>query len=171
MILVNCGDGKGKTTAAMGLALRGVAAGWNVVIVQFLKGRKTGEIEVLETLPSVTILRGKNSTKFSFDMNEEERAAVTQAHNENFVAGVKLVEQGACDLLIFDELLGALQTGLIDEQAVQDFLEDYPEGLDIVVTGREMPPFVEKVADCITEMKMICHPYEKGVKARRGIEF
>lgn len=171
MIHVYCGEGKGKTSAAMGLALRGINAGWKVVIVQFLKGSESGEIAVLKNLPNVTVLRGKQSSKFSFQMNEAELAAARVIHDENLAQALTLVEGGACNMLILDESLGALSKDLLDEETLRSLLVNRGDELEIVLTGRGVPPFVEDAADYITEMKCQRHPYEEGVAARKGVEF
>lgn len=171
MIIVNYGDGKGKTTAAMGTAMRAVADNWNVVIVQFLKGRETGEIELLKKYPNVTVIRGKNSTKFSFAMDKEEKAQARTIHTANLNEGIELVKQGECDMLILDEVLGAIETNLIDEAPLKELLAHMPETLELIITGRIMPDYIEKAADYITEVKMLRHPFEKGVTARKGVEF
>lgn len=181
MIHVYHGDGKGKTTAAMGLVLRAAAAGWRVVVVQFLKGRRSGEAAAMDGLPGVTVLRGKSSPKFSFQMDDEERAHAYKAHTENLRQARGLVEEGSCELLVLDEALGALAKGLLDEDEVRELLacavsdgSDRSEGdgeLELVVTGRGLPDFIEEAADYITEMKCVRHPYQRGIKARKGVEY
>lgn len=171
MIIVNYGEGKGKTTAAMGTAMRAAADNWKVVIVQFLKGRETGEIELLKEYPNVTIIRGKNSSKFSFAMNEEEKAEARAIHTDNLKEGIDLVKEGGCDMLVLDEVLGAIETGLIDEDPLKDLIAQRPEELELIITGRVLPGYIEECADYITEMRMVRHPFEKGVKARKGVEF
>lgn len=171
MIHVYHGDGKGKTTAAMGLALRAAGCGHRVVIVQFLKGRDTGEISVLSGLEGVTVLRGKNSSKFSFQMSPEEKRAALEAHNGNLSAAAELVQRGDCQLLVLDEAIGALDCGLLDIALVTRLVEELPDGVELVLTGRNPSPYILSVADYITEMRCERHPFEKGVAARRGVEF
>jgi len=171
MIHLYHGDGKGKTTAAMGLALRAAGSGLNVVIVQFLKGRESGEIELLDAMPDVTVLRGKNGCKFSAQMDPGERRAATAIHEENLQEALALAYSGACDMLILDEALGALSTGLLGVETVRGIVTNPPPGLELVLTGRKPPAFITDAADYITEMRCIRHPYTKGVAARRGIEW
>ncbi len=171
MIHIYHGNGKGKTTAAMGLALRALGVGYRVVIVQFLKGGKSGEIEMLCQLPNVTILRGKNSTKFSFQMNEDEKKAATALHDDHLEQATAWIERGECDLLILDEILDALATGLLDEKRLRTLLANRPDEWELVFTGRNPPAFLRDAADYITEMRCEKHPYERGIAARKGIEF
>lgn len=171
MIHVYYGEGKGKTTAAVGLALRAAGNGLSVVLVQFLKGRVSGEITLLRQQPMVTVLRGKEGGKFSFQMDEQQRQAARSLHEANLAEALRLVQADACDLLVLDEALGALACGLLPEQPLRQLLEVPPPGLEIVLTGRPAPDFVLQQADYITEMKCRRHPYTQGVAARKGIEY
>ena len=171
LIHIYHGDGKGKTTAAMGLVLRAVGNGQKAVIVQFLKGRDSGEIGILQSMPGVAVFRGKHGTKFSFQMSEEEKQAARKAHRENLDAAWGQVKVGNCSLLVLDEALGALSTGLLEEDPIRQLIDDKPPELEIVLTGREPPDFLLRAADYITEMKCVRHPYDKGIPARKGIEF
>lgn len=171
MIIVNYGDGKGKTTAAMGTVMRAVSNNWKVVVVQFLKARETGEVELLKAYPNVKIIRDNNLPKFSFAMNDEERVQATAIHTENLQRGIDLVKQGECDMLVLDEMLGVIETGLVDEAPLKDLLANKPEDLELIITGRMMPDYVEAAADYITEMRLVRHPFAKGTTARKGVEF
>ena len=109
------GSGKGKTTAALGLALRASGAGLRVVIVQFLKDRPCGELTQLALLPNITVLRGKAGKAFIRGLDEAEREATREIQNANLQRARVLVQRGQCDLLILDEALDACQLGLLDE--------------------------------------------------------
>lgn len=173
MIHIYHGEGKGKTSAAVGLALRALGAGWKVCVVQFLKGTVSGEIEILRTLPGVTVLRDHNLGKFSFQMTEEERAAARRAHDANLQQALELARQGDVQLLVLDEIFAALSTGLIDAGLVRRTADLAAEQgtPELVLTGRNPPEFLLEQADYITEMKCQRHPYQKGVAARKGVEF
>lgn len=171
LIHIYHGDGKGKTTAAMGLALRAAGNGLQVVIVQFLKGTSSGEIQLMREIPEITVLRENNNPKFSFQMSEEEKREARLVHADNLAAAEKLVAAGKCDLLILDEALGALSSGLLDEGLVQRLVEEKPPALELVLTGRNPSEFLLEKADYVTEMKAQKHPYEQGIDARKGIEF
>lgn len=171
LIHIYCGDGKGKTTASMGLSIRAAGRGFRVLITQFLKGRDTGELKSLSLIPGITLVRAKASEKFTFQMTEQE---LQEAHDQSMEALKNVFAQannGECDLLILDELLGALSCKLIDEDLLSDFLDHKPEELEVVMTGRNPPQWLLDKADYVTEMCMRKHPYEQGVPARKGIEF
>lgn len=160
------GDGKGKTTAAMGLALRALGNGRRVVILQFLKGTATGEIPLLESLGAV-VYRGKAGQKFVFQMDEAEKAETKQRQT-----GQLLAAQGqAADLLILDEACAAWQLEMVDRVLLRRTVEERPAGQEMVLTGRDPAPWMLAAADYSTEMRCHGHPYLRGVAARKGIEF
>jgi len=160
------GDGKGKTTAAMGLALRALGAGRKVVIVQFLKGGQSGEIPLLRSL-GAEIFRGKVGMKFSFQMNEAEKAETRALQTEHLRRALDC-ESG---LLVLDEACAAWQTGLVDRELLKKAVLEKPAGREVVLTGRQPPEWMREAADYITEMHCCRHPYERGVPAREGVEF
>ena len=159
------GDGKGKTTAAMGLAVRALGCGRRVVIVQFLKGGATGELEPLQTL-GATFYRGKAGQKFVFQMNEEEKAATRALQTEN----LRRALAEPADLLILDEACAALQLGMVEDSLLRQAVLLRPEGMEVVITGREPAPWMLEAADYSTEMRCHRHPYARGVLAREGVE-
>ncbi len=160
------GEGKGKTTAAMGLALRARGAGRKVVIVQFLKGGQSGEIPLLRSL-GVQVFRGKAGMKFSFQMNEEEKAETRAMQTDNLRRALEC-EAG---LLVLDEACSAWQTGLVDRELLRQAVLGKPESQELVLTGRQPPEWMWEAADYITEMRCHRHPYERGIAAREGVEF
>jgi len=169
LIHIYTGDGKGKTTAAAGLAARAAGRGIPVIFVQFMKNRPTGEVESLSRLPGVTILRGKAGDGFSFTMTAEEQQKSREIHNENLRRAVELAREGDC-LLVLDEVMAALKYGLLEETMLREFLARRPQGVEVVLTGREPPDWLLETADYITEMKKVRHPYDRGITAREGIE-
>ena len=170
MIHIYCGDGKGKTTAALGLSLRAAGSGMKVVIIQFLKNHKTSELNLLKTIPNITILRGKEGKTFSFSMTEEEKEKSKQIHSENLQAGITQIKSGNCDMLVLDEAIGAYNLDLIDRQLLQSLIEQKPEHLELVLTGRNPEQWMIDCADYVSEIKKVKHPFDKGIKARIGIE-
>lgn len=173
MLHIYCGDGKGKTSAAAGLAVRALGSGWRVCLAQFLKGRESGEIELLRTLPGMTVLREHNLDKFTFQIDQAERAAALKAHNETLSQALELLEQGRVELVVLDEILGALSTELADPVLVKRFaaLSAGRRAPEVALTGRNPPDFLLEAADYITEMNCRRHPYQKGIVARKGVEF
>lgn len=169
MLHIYCGDGKGKTTCAMGLAVRAAGHGRKVVVAQFLKGDNSGERAVLESLPNVNCLSVPKTIKFIFTMSEQEKAE-TRAQTSAAFAQATEVSRSA-DLLVLDELCGAISTGMVPLEEVLAFLDSRPETLEVVITGRDPDPELQKRADYITEMKKVKHPFDKGISAREGVEW
>ena len=151
------GDGKGKTTAAMGLALRALGSGKRVVIVQFLKGGNSGEIPLLAKL-GAEIYRGKAGQKFVFQMNEAEKAATRELQNRN----LRNAMARPADLLVLD---------MVDKARLQKAVRERPAARECVLTAHQPPQWMLDEADYVTEMKCHRHPYQKGVPARKGIEY
>ena len=166
MVHLYWGEGKGKTTAAMGLALRALGRGKSVTVVQFLKSRESGEISLLRIL-GAQVLRGKGVGKFTGQMSEAERSETRRLQTEHLR---QAMEQGA-DVLILDEACAAAQKNLVDEALLRRaVLERLPEQ-EVVLTGRCPMDWMLDAADYSTELRCRRHPYEKGVCAREGIEF
>ena len=171
MLHLYCGEGKGKTTAAFGLALR--AAGWGVpvVIAQFLKGEDSGERRALEGRPNVLLLPVPRQMKFLSAMSREERRREDERQNALFQAAWQAVpDQGPC-LLVLDELCALLTAGILSQELVLRYLDQCRPEVEVVITGREPPSGVIERADYMTEMRKLRHPYDRGVKARQGIEW
>lgn len=160
------GDGKGKTTAAMGLALRALGSGKRVVIVQFLKGGKSGEIPLLEQL-GAKIYRGKAGQKFVFQMNDAEKAATRELQNAN----LRAAQQEPADLLILDEAGSAWELDMVDKELLKAVVLERLAEQECVLTAHGAPDWMLEAADYSTEMKCHRHPYQKGIAAREGIEY
>ena len=160
------GDGKGKTTAAMGLALRALGSGKRVVIVQFLKGGNSGEIPLLAQL-GAEIYRGKAGQKFVFQMNDAEKAATRALQDRNLT--VAMAQEA--DLLVLDEAGSAWELDMADKDLLRRAVLQRPAGQECVLTAHAAPQWMLDAADYSTEMKCHRHPYQKGIKARKGIEY
>ena len=170
LIHIYCGDGKGKTTASLGLVLRCAGRGGKILFAQFLKGRPTGELESLKALPQVTVLRGKAILKFTFQMTDAEQQATGEAQTALLQKVRDFCEMHHPDLAVCDELVGACALGLVPEEQVLDFLKDKPAHTEVVLTGRDPSPALLDLADYVSEIKKIKHPYDRGLAARIGIE-
>jgi len=172
MVHVYYGDGKGKTTAALGLAIRAAGCGKNVVIVQFLKGWNCGEHKTVSQIPNIEFIRGKPvSNKFVFEMTEDEKQETKASHDESLQKAIELIESGKCDVLIMDEVIEAYSLDVLDSELILGLIDRKPGSLEIIITGHNSEPaFIER-ADYITEMKKHKHPYDEGITARKGIEF
>lgn len=171
MIHCCCGNGKGKTTSAVGLAVRFAGAGGKVCIVQFLKGSESCEVPVLNKIDGITVLRNQKDLGFVFQMTDFQKSECRKMHNENLNKALELVYSGQCGMLILDELTYVYDMDLIDKKAIRKLVTDKPEELELVITGRDPDPLFTENADYISEIKSIRHPYDKNIPARRGIEY
>ena len=169
MLHIYCGDGKGKTTCAMGLAIRAAGHGRKVVVAQFLKGGNSGERVVLEGLSNVNCLPVPETMKFTFAMNEQEKAESRAQMTASFALAAEASRES--DLLVLDELCAAITTGMVPLDQVLAFLDSRPENLEVVITGRDPAPALLERADYVTEMRKIKHPFDQGVSAREGVEW
>ncbi len=172
MVQVYTGEGKGKTTAAIGEALRARGRGYKVLLVQFLKGKKgSGEISILEELGVKVIGKGGHLGLSLNRILENERRKVREEW-DNFLDKIneEVLAEGY-DVLILDEINVACHYGLLHENKLLKFIKDKPDGLEIILTGRYASPRLIKTAHLVSEVKKIKHPYDKGIRARKGIEF
>lgn len=168
---IYCGEGKGKTTASVGLAVRAAGAGQKVVFVQFMKGGETSELRILEQMSEISILRCTKEFPFYHQMREEDKAEITAIHNDILQQVGKKMKEGMCNMLILDELTYPYSWKLLDRTKVDSLISDRAAGVEIVITGRNPDPFFLERADYITEMKNIRHPFDQGIQARKGIEY
>ena len=169
LIHLYCGDGKGKTTAALGLALRAAGAGKQVVFTQFFKDGSSSEIEPLAALPCVRVFHADTVRGFYRNMTPTQR----EQAGKDYTALFRQVTQAAqeADLLILDEIVSACNRGVVPEKLVTDFLREKPARLEVVLTGRNPSAALLELADYITEMRKLRHPFDRGIGARKGIEF
>lgn len=171
LLHIYCGDGKGKTTASMGLVIRCAGAGEKVLVFQFLKGNSSSERKILEKTENVTLLEGYPNVKFYNKMTEQDKQDMKIYYGKRFEEMVELLKDGGYRLVVFDEIIATLNHGFLEEDVVVDFLKNKPQELEVVMTGRNPSETLLEMADYITEMKKIKHPYEKGVPARKCIEY
>ncbi len=171
MIHLYCGDGKGKTTCAFGLALRAAGRGREVVVAQFLKGADTGERLALAHVSHVRLLEIPQRVKFSFALSDEERREETARQTALLEETAELLETGRCDLAVLDECCAAVGEGLLPLEKVTGLLDRWGREREMVLTGRDPHPALLERADYVTEMRALRHPYERGVAAREGIEY
>lgn len=199
MIQLYTGDGKGKTTAAVGQAVRAVGSGYRVMFCQFMKGGESGELEVLKGLPQVEIYRCEREFPFFNAMTDWDKEEITEIHNAiirniirrfdglNNTGNISVNGSGAVGLMVvLDEITYPLNWGLIDVSLFKDLVgkmkalyngrsgdsgEESLSRIELVLTGREPDRFILENADYITEMKKLRHPFDCGIQARKGIEY
>lgn len=169
LIHIYCGDGKGKTTAAIGLAVRAAGAGKKIVFTQFFKDGSSSEIKVLQGVENIQIFHCNTVRGFWKRMTDEQKAK-TSADYTRFFAEVTQSTRNV-DLLVLDEIVSACNHGTVAEAVVTDFLLSKPKALEVVLTGRNPSDKLLSLADYVTEMRKIKHPYDCGITARKGIEF
>jgi cob(I)alamin adenosyltransferase len=170
LVIVHTGNGKGKTTAALGLALRAVGQGLKVSMIQFIKGSwKYGELRAPEFLPGFEIHpMGRGFVDLGSKQPHPEDVALAR---ETFDAAREKVLSGAYDMVILDEANYAVAYGLLDVESVLGLIREKPPQVHLVLTGRDARPEVIEAADLVTEMREVKHAFRKGVKAQKGIEF
>ncbi len=168
LVVVNTGDGKGKSSAAFGVALRARARGWPVAVVQFLKSEEwvTGEQMMAGSLGIDMWSLGEGFTWDSDDLSRDEAEA-----REAWRRGKELVEAGEHRLVVLDEITYPLNWGWIDAADVEATLRGRPENVSIVLTGRDAPDWMIELADTVTEMTKVKHAYDSGIRAKKGIDY
>lgn len=167
MIHIYCGDGKGKTTASIGLAVRMAGYGKKVLFMQFLKGSYTGELEILQKSENITVIRCDKNYGFFRSMTDSGKENIIKCHNENLEYVLKNTD--SFDMIVLDEIFVAYNYDLADREKVKKIVEKYKG--ELVMTGREPQEWFVERADYVSEIKKIKHPYDKGITAREGIEF
>jgi cob(I)alamin adenosyltransferase len=168
MIHLYTGDGKGKSTAAIGLAIRAAGHGKKVVIVQFLKGTDTGELYSLRLIPNITVIRNNEAKGFFHTVPPEIRLKITEENNDNIRKALALLPY---DLIVLDEACAAYDLETIDRRIVDDLLCSFSPEKELVLTGRNPPQNFCDAADYISEIHKVKHPFDRGIQAREGIEY
>lgn len=171
LVMVNTGNGKGKTTAALGMGMRAWGQGLRVLVVQFIKGSwKYGELKAIEKLGENFCIRpmGKGFVK---DGTPEDEQAHRLAAAEALAAAREAVASGSWDMVIMDEINYAIQFELVSVEEVLELIEVKLPAVHLMLTGRGAKPEIIDRADLVTEMKEIKHPYKQGIKAQKGVEF
>lgn len=171
MIQLYCGEGKGKTTAAVGAAVRAAGRGRKIIFAQFMKGQKSGEIKVLAGLSGVRVLRSREDFPFYADMAETEKKKLKDIHNHMLEEILKALERKETDFIVLDEITHGCRLRMLDEGLLEEIL-DFGKGetAEIILTGRNPSERLLEVSDYISEIVCIRHPHESGVGARSGVE-
>jgi cob(I)alamin adenosyltransferase len=168
LVIVNTGDGKGKSTAAFGVVIRGVARGWRVAVIQFIKSDKwkVGEEKVARQLGVDWLKGGDGFTWESPDLDRSEGRAAAA-----WDLAAATIAAGEHQLVVLDEVTYPMSWGWIDSGAVLEAIRGRPPHVNIVATGRDAPDGLIEVADTVTEMVKVRHAYDRGIRARRGLDF
>jgi cob(I)alamin adenosyltransferase len=171
LVLINTGPGKGKTTAAMGTALRAVGNGMRVLMLQFLKGSwHYGELDAVKAFGDNFVLKqmGRGFVKIGGAETDPEDVRMVEAAWEE---AREAILSGEWDLVVLDEINYAISYGMLDPAKVAEALKARPEMVHVILTGRNAHPSLVEIADTVTEMRQVKHAYEGGVLAQRGIEY
>src|SRR2546423_7408438 len=171
LIIVNTGPGKGKTTAAMGTAIRVVGNGMRVLMLQFIKGSwHYGELDAAKAFGDKFIMKqmGRGFVKVGAEQPDPQDVRMVE---EAWAEGARAIKSGEWDLVILDEVNYAISYGMLDPGRVAEVLKQKPDMVHIILTGRNAHPTIVELADTVTEMRQVKHAYEKGVLAQRGIEY
>ena len=171
MIHIYYGDGKGKTTAAVGLALRAAGSKMKVMFVQFLKTEFSGERNVLKELENVTVTSCPTELKFTVDMTDSEKQQTAVIFRGVFERSAAAALSERYDMIVLDEIFDIMNEGMLGEAQVLEFITNAPNSIEIVMTGHNPSQRFIDEADYVTEMKKIKHPYDKGLTGRIGVEF
>jgi cob(I)alamin adenosyltransferase len=168
MIHFYYGDGKGKTTAAVGLAVRAVGYGQKVVFAQFLKTGDTGELKSLEQL-GIQVIRSELDLGFTWNMNQRTLEICKQEQSKILDLAIDAVDDAT--LLVLDEVTDAVSKSLLDAKGLREFLNSKPVNLEVVMTGHAPVDWLMETADYVTKMEKFKHPFDQGVPARQAIEY
>ncbi|MCQ2465301.1 MAG: cob(I)yrinic acid a,c-diamide adenosyltransferase [Oscillospiraceae bacterium] len=170
MLQIYCGDGKGKTTAAVGLSVRAKGAGMNVCFFQFLKNGSSSETAMLSGLGIYTECCTACS-RFTFLMNDEEKKNTAEYHNKMLMKIKKYADENAPAVIVMDEFLDAYNKEMLDRKLAEEIICEISVASEVILTGRNPAGVFTGKADYISEIKAVKHPYRSGVPARKGIEF
>lgn len=168
---IYCGDGKGKTSAAAGLAVRAAGRGRKVLIARFLKNDDSGEVRSLSGVPGICLMPCEKDFGFFFRMSEEQKKEAGEYCSGLFRSAWDRAVREKFDMLVLDEIMAAMKYGLVREEEVRSCLRERPYGLEAVLTGRDPSPEMVSLADYVSEIQKVKHPFDEGVTAREGIEF
>lgn len=172
MVHIYTGNGKGKTTAALGLSFRAAGHGLNVTFLEFLKDGSSGEVLLARSVPHIEVLCFQTTVSgFFWNMTESEKGKLKAETQKGFSYAADCASKHSCDLLVLDEIAGCTENGLIAEGEVLSLIKTYGEKMEIVLTGRSFSNLMLSAADYVSEIRGVKHPYDVGVSPREGIEF
>lgn len=168
LIHIYCGDGKGKTTAATGLAIRAAGSGYKVLINRFLKNNLSGELNILNTISNICVTGSEKDFGFFYNMSDREKSEACRYFSSQLIQAFEDAKN--FDMLILDEINVAVDLNIIDETLLLKLLKNKPEHLEVILTGRNPSDSMTAMADYVSEIKCVKHPFDKGLSSRKGIE-
>lgn len=171
LIHIYCGDGKGKTTAATGLALRAAGCKMHVLFARFLKNEKSGELVILDQISNIEVIHLPKSFGFYQTLNDKEKAEAAEIYKQLWDTIVRKITKGGYDMLVMDELMAAWNYGLVNQEEALEFLRCRPQELEVVMTGRNPAEELLELADYVSEIQKFKHPFDRNIRARKGIEY
>lgn len=171
LVHIYCGDGKGKTTSAVGCAVRFAGSGGKVLFCQFMKSGRSSELGVLAKIPNITVQNGFTLRMCPFYLTDAEKEKAAQEYPKQFDEMIQLTENGDYGMLVMDEIMSCISCGFLPLDKLVEFLKKRSESLEVVMTGRDPDEAVLECADYVSEIRKCKHPFDKGISARKGIEF
>ncbi|BCN32968.1 cob(I)yrinic acid a,c-diamide adenosyltransferase [Anaeromicropila herbilytica] len=170
LIHIYCGDGKGKTTTAIGLSIRAAGSGMKVLFVQFLKDQSSSELNILSQIANIDLFPCEETFGFIWNLTEEEKESAKDFYSNYLKSALHKVETEHYDMLVLDELMATYQYNFIDRDDFVTFLKNKPESLEVIMTGRNPSPELLDLADYVSDITKVKHPFDEGIPARLGIE-
>ena len=170
LIHIYTGDGKGKSTAAIGLAIRCAGYGETVVYTQFLKSGTSSELNIIEEIPNIHIVEAEKSFGFLFNASEETKAEARVVYSQLLQDAIAKAKATNCRMLVLDEAIATYNYNLLDRDLLLSFLQNKPEEMEVVMTGRDPDKKLIDLADYVSDIRKVKHPYDQGIPARKGIE-
>lgn len=172
LVQVYYGKGKGKTTAAIGLGIRALGNDYKVMMIQFLKHDTTGECKMIKALePDFKVFHFEKKRGFTWQLNEEEKQELKSETSNALKFASKVMDTGQCDILILDEILNSVDLGFASEEEVCALIDQKSDDVELILTGRVLPESIAQRADYISCIENVKHPMDKGIDARKGIEY
>lgn len=171
LLHIYCGDGKGKTTAAIGLAVRAAGCNRKILFARFLKTENSGELRILDQISEIKVIHLPKNFGFYKNLNEEERIEMRGMYQDVWNLIREEIQTGEYKMLVMDEFMAAYRYELVNKSEALEFLKGRPLDLEVVLTGRDPEMELLDIADYVSEIQKVKHPFDKGIIAREGIEY
>lgn len=170
LIHIYTGDGKGKSTAAIGLTIRCAGSGDTVVYTQFLKSGTSSELNIIKDIENIHIVEASKTFGFLFNASDEVKAEAKAVYSQLLKDVIAKAEELQCRMLVLDEVIATYNYNLLDKDLLLEFLRNKPEEMEVVMTGRDPAKELVEEANYVSDIKKVKHPYDEGIPARKGIE-